>query len=604
MRLVISAALSVTLFMPSAVVWAATGGPQPALMDIPTSLGDVTEVELEPDGTLNGKKVSFELDLKFNEAFGIAVDSRYPVQLEYWFLYKAGPMFGGSSVKWRGHWYQYNKYTFKQKNFISKIYVTRPGQYISPIRDRDGMVRVEIASTGNAQRETIKVLFSRRHWLESEKFLGDPKDVGLTPDEARQRMARPTRKITPDYRVEDWVPSAFLPTEFRAIPKFDLTGLSNFDPAIQPYVAALLSEGRRNAVVNLNKLGLVAMEKGNLKLAEWAFDRAIEVIDAIAATGTGAEKAATRVGMEAMKDFKGEPYERSMTYYYRGLLHLAAGEFENARVSFRAAELFDTMAAEEPMQSDFALLQFMNGWASKCMGDAAAAKEAFGYAQAADPTFAPPAANDNTIALLDIGLGPVKMMRGRALQILTINRSVDAERSYVPAFMLNGRATSKPRVADIHFQAITRGGRPIDHILGNEIRLRDTAELVGIAGWALPPLLLVPVVFRSTRPEADSRMWETIPDRVGVSTLRGTAKTKASFAVSGIGAANQSITPMLNVQRPKCSLVWGRTRSALETGPGVYGDHKQAVKKREKMQAVQDSDAAFTEAIKRELNSF
>ncbi|MEC8183119.1 MAG: hypothetical protein VX123_13805 [Pseudomonadota bacterium] len=37
---------------------------------------------------------------------------------------------------------------------------------------------------------------------------------------------------------------------------------------------------------------------------------------------------------EDVKDFKGEPFERAMVFYYLGLSYLALGDFENARASF------------------------------------------------------------------------------------------------------------------------------------------------------------------------------------------------------------------------------------------------------------------------------
>ena len=41
-----------------------------------------------------------------------------------------------------------------------------------------------------------------------------------------------------------------------------------------------------------------------------------------------------------------------MTYYYRGLLFMARGDYENARASFRSAEYQDTISSNETYAGD------------------------------------------------------------------------------------------------------------------------------------------------------------------------------------------------------------------------------------------------------------
>ncbi|HSV29463.1 MAG TPA: hypothetical protein VLL76_07885, partial [Candidatus Omnitrophota bacterium] len=73
-----------------------------------------------------------------------------------------------------------------------------------------------------------------------------------------------------------------------------------------------LTQGKRNQVLNHMRLGLAAMEMGKFELAEQLFDDALDNIETIYANNEHAEKARGLFVKELTKDFKGEPYERSM----------------------------------------------------------------------------------------------------------------------------------------------------------------------------------------------------------------------------------------------------------------------------------------------------
>ena len=56
-------------------------------------------------------------------------------------------------------------------------------------------------------------------------------------------------------------------------------------------------------------------------------------------------------------------YKRQF-YYYRGLLYLRAGDYENARAAFRQGQMQDAFAEAEQYQCDFAIMLFLEAWAS------------------------------------------------------------------------------------------------------------------------------------------------------------------------------------------------------------------------------------------------
>ena len=164
---------------------------------------------------------------------------------------------------------------------------------------------------------------------------------------------------------------------------------------LRPYFQALYTGGERNAVLNLSRLGLAAMEVGSYGDAERAFDAALLRIEAVYAKNKSAEAARSVFHKESNKDFKGEPYERAMAYYYRGLLYLRKGDYNNARASFKGAEYQDTVSEDEEFQSDFALMDYLMGWATQCAGDNGATD--YETATKAQAGLTAPAAGDNVL---------------------------------------------------------------------------------------------------------------------------------------------------------------------------------------------------------------
>src|SRR2546428_8336420 len=83
-----------------------------------------------------------------------------------------------------------------------------------------------------------------------------------------------------------------------------------------------------------------------------------------------AQKSRGYFNEEAKKTFIGEPYERVMAYYYRGILYWMAGEPDNARACFRSAQLEDSDTQDKKYSSDYVLLDYLDGLASvKLAGD-------------------------------------------------------------------------------------------------------------------------------------------------------------------------------------------------------------------------------------------
>lgn len=335
-------------------------------------------------------------------------------------------------------------------------------------------------------------------------------------------------------------------------------------PGLGPYFDALYTEGEWSAVLHFNRLGLAAIDTGQFQLAERAFDQSLQRIETIYADNPGAKKARGLWTAEGSKDFKGEPYERSMAYYYRGLLFMRAGEFDNARAAFRSAEYQDTLSEAELFQSDFALMPLLAGWASLCSGDSSMAQSFFDQARAQAPQVPLPQSGDDALTLFEAGASPTKAADGEHGEMLRV---------LAPATVDAPGAEGWTLLGDIGYQATTRGGRPVDHILAGKAQFKETSGAIGEGAMAASAALLnaaqyastadqmgdmanlgaaagviglfATVMSNQTKPKADTRYWDTLPAQV-----RGSF----SSAAAGLPAVGAS-PPRIDAQHPHCRVV-------------------------------------------------
>src|SRR5690348_6306553 len=77
--------------------------------------------------------------------------------------------------------------------------------------------------------------------------------------------------------------------------------------------------------------GTSAFARNDTVAATRAFDVAVRGISEIWGPSPEAQRARSLWYEESVKPFKGDPYERVMAYYYRGLLYLAAHDWGNAQ---------------------------------------------------------------------------------------------------------------------------------------------------------------------------------------------------------------------------------------------------------------------------------
>ncbi|MBI4658451.1 MAG: hypothetical protein HY735_06330 [Verrucomicrobia bacterium] len=305
-------------------------------------------------------------------------------------------------------------------------------------------------------------------------------------------------------------------------PSWVLTG----DPMLDGRAA--ISQGpAKDKVLWQYRTGLEALRRGQFDEAKALFDDALLTIGASSAQDKEAKKSRSLFSREERKSFRGEPYERVMANYYRGILYWMDGEPDNARACFRNAQFQDSDNENKEYASDYVLLDYLDGFATvKLSGDGS---DAFKRVESLKSSVKPPPydAHANTILFLEFGQGPTKFASGEHGEQLRFREGHSAVRSC--RIKIGEQTIQAVPYDDLNFQATTRGGRVMDHVLGNKAVFKSTTDTVGdvalIGGMVaatdrrsqdvglglIAAGLLSKIVSAATTPAADTRSWDNLP---------------------------------------------------------------------------------------------
>ena len=291
----------------------------------------------------------------------------------------------------------------------------------------------------------------------------------------------------------------------------------------------------RDRVMWQDRMVATAMRRGLYDDAKGWLDEILPRVGGIIANDSDARKARGLFHSESRKSFIGEPYERVMDYYYRGVLYWQDGELDNARACFRSAQFQDADTENKTYAADYVLLDYLDGFCTaKLGGDGSDSfKRAQGNAKNSSPP--PYYTKANVMVFLEFGQGPQKFATGEYAQELRFRPGAISARSV----LLHLGPQRFPLVAydDLFFQATTRGGRAVDHILANKAVFKRTTDIVGdaamISGLALAATgdhneaaaivgglgLLTKIVSAATTPTADIRAWDNLPQYLSFAAL-------------------------------------------------------------------------------------
>lgn len=373
---------------------------------------------------------------------------------------------------------------------------------------------------------------------------------------------------------------------------------------LQQFLHTLYMEGEWNSVLNLNLLALAALEVGRPELAEQALDQSTARILRIYADDPNAARARSLWSAEEEKDFKGEPYERAMAFFYRGLLYLRDADFQNARAAFLQADLQNAMGQTERYDRSFALPVYLAAWASACDGDPTRAEDLRAQARklAVDPYIVQATAQaqwPRHLTLLERGLGPEKVTLGDAKAILGFLPQPDIHGSVTTVVEGDRRPDAAGTAANLDWLALTRGARPIQGILDGKVSFKETTGSIAEAGSQVASALyqtlgqlgpdklsvaknmasfglgaqllggLAGMASRSTKTEADTRYWASLPKTIAVEAHLEPVKVR-HFQTSHQSKPRPVLLAL--DKHPRCSFAFGREFSALDAANGGVGN--------------------------------
>jgi hypothetical protein len=303
----------------------------------------------------------------------------------------------------------------------------------------------------------------------------------------------------------------------------------------------------RDKILWQYRTAAAAMRQGKFDIARQYLDDALARLQNIYGKDSEARKSRSYFHKESKKTFIGEPYERSMAFFYRGVIYWREGEPDNARACFRSAEFEDSDAESNEYKGDWVLPDYLDGLATtKLTGDGSdALKRAQTNSLAAHPgrpQINLPSYNTqaNVLIIVEFGPGPLKYASGEYHEELRFNkRSSPLVTARITTDNVN---LAVAPCDDLNFQATTRGGRVMDHVLANKAVFKsatDTAGNAAIIGGAILAgtqhgqhnvgdevglgLMLAglasKIISASTTPEADVRSWDNLPQFISFASL-------------------------------------------------------------------------------------
>jgi hypothetical protein len=341
-------------------------------------------------------------------------------------------------------------------------------------------------------------------------------------------------------------------------PVIPLTG----DPVVDGN-AQLSAAPPKDRVLWEYRIAAAALRRNQLDEARAKLDDARTATSGLLASAgdsTDAAKARGTFHAESEKPFVGEPYERVMADFYRAILYWRDGEPDNARALCRDAELTDSDTVDKTYAGDWVLPDWLDGYATaKLHGDGTDA-----LARARKNSAHPLPDYDisaNVLVFVEYGRGPRKVAAGEYGEQLKF--LAEPSRAASARLEVAGQTLALPPWDDVSYQATTRGGRVMDHILGNKAVFKKNADTVGdvaLAGAAVAANsarrerrrvvtdpdgrqhvvtevqrdqgaentaialgvvgLLAKLTAAATTPAADTRAWDNLPQYLSLAALR------------------------------------------------------------------------------------
>ena len=313
----------------------------------------------------------------------------------------------------------------------------------------------------------------------------------------------------------------------------------NLPENLRPYYQRFYWEGESNAALNRMRLASAAIQDEHWQHAERALDEAIRDIEALGPADARSRKALSEFQPEDIKKFKGEPYERSMAYFLRGLLYLRTKDWSNARACFKSVQIQGPPSAHSVQRGSWAGADWLEGWCARQLNETSEAERCWKRASRAH--LAPPSDSDRVLCVALLGWGPIKVPEGKQGERLAYRK---AESQTTQArVQWNSSSKSIALADDLYLQATGRGLRHMDVVNKEKADTKEGTQtaggvlMVGGAGTAIAGAvkgdttvaaaglgavaagMAAQGVASSMHPKADTRAWDLLPGHIGILSL-------------------------------------------------------------------------------------
>ena len=174
--------------------------------------------------------------------------------------------------------------------------------------------------------------------------------------------------------------------------------------------------------------GILFFRNGDYLDSDTRFANALKVMSRI--SGDAGSGTVAVFFDETAKTFKGEPYERAMAFFCRGICRFNQGDYDGALAAFRASMASDaeTRNKNQRFLHDFTISQFMAALCHQRLGEPEAAESMLMLARTnapnpSNPYLTPASLQHNFVAILGIADGPFKVgARTYRTGVLTENK--------------------------------------------------------------------------------------------------------------------------------------------------------------------------------------
>jgi hypothetical protein len=216
------------------------------------------------------------------------------------------------------------------------------------------------------------------------------------------------------------------------------------------------------------------------------------------------------------------------------------GELDNARACFRSAQVMDTGTDEQRYAADYALLDYLEGLIDEKLGGDGSDAWARAASNARGVELPEYMSEANALFFIEFGRGPMKYAGGEYGEQLRFRPGSSAA-ARVRVEVGETTRMVEPWV-DLTYQATTRGGRVMDHVLANKAVFKDTTDTAANAALITGAILATQqnrnsaadevgaglliagaigkIFAAAANPAADTRQWGNLPEHLSFSSFQ------------------------------------------------------------------------------------